>query len=139
MASKLVGEDGDGGDEDGGDDRWWRQWGSDLVEDGVGGGEDRWRRWRGTVGEDGGTAGRISWSRRTARASGREEGWRECGEKRAGARKPEGQGVLGSWSTIGARWCGRIGASGASIWCEDPRKHVSRSIVQDSPPPLGTF
>uniref|UniRef100_A0A0E0B2E0 Uncharacterized protein n=1 Tax=Oryza glumipatula TaxID=40148 RepID=A0A0E0B2E0_9ORYZ len=61
MASKLVGEDGDGGDEDVRDDRWRQQWGSDLVEDSVGGGEDRWRRRRGTVGEDGGTAGRISW------------------------------------------------------------------------------
>ena len=106
MASKLVGEDGDGGDEDGGEDRWRRQWGSDLVEDGVGDGEDRWRGRRGTVGEDGGTAGRISWSRKTARVSGREGGQRECGEKRAGARKPEGRRdadaarsrVLGSWS-----------------------------------------
>uniref|UniRef100_A0A0E0JG66 Uncharacterized protein n=1 Tax=Oryza punctata TaxID=4537 RepID=A0A0E0JG66_ORYPU len=64
--------------------------------------------------------GGASWWRTTARARRSEEGQREA---------------YWVYWVVGVRWRGWIGASGALISWEDPRKHLDRSIVQNSPPP----
>jgi hypothetical protein len=51
-------------------------------------------------------------------------------ERARGSRKARAE--RSGWSTIGARWCGRIGASGALIWWEDPPMNLNPTIVQDT-------